>query len=71
MAEYANAKDVAVAAVPSQRVPDGYRQGLITAITVLLVFSLAFLRFWGSKRPALVGLPQFLLAPVSMLLRRM
>jgi hypothetical protein len=28
-------------------VPQGYRQGLITAITVLLGFSLAFLRFWG------------------------
>ena len=28
-------------------VPQGYRQGLITAITVLLAFSLAFLRFWG------------------------
>ena len=28
-------------------VPDGYRQGLITAITVLLGFSLAFFRFWG------------------------
>ena len=27
--------------------PPGYRQGLITAITVLLGFSLAFLRFWG------------------------
>jgi len=28
-------------------IPEGYRQGLITAITVLLGFSLAFLRFWG------------------------
>ena len=27
--------------------PDGYRQGIITAITVLLGFSLAFFRFWG------------------------
>ncbi|GAA0710382.1 hypothetical protein [Dokdonella soli] len=27
--------------------PNGYRQGLITAITVLLGFSLTFLRFWG------------------------
>jgi heme O synthase-like polyprenyltransferase len=27
--------------------PAGYRQGIITAITVLLGFSLAFLRFWG------------------------
>ena len=27
--------------------PQGYRQGIITAITVLLGFSLAFFRFWG------------------------
>jgi uncharacterized membrane protein YidH (DUF202 family) len=27
--------------------PPGYRQGIITAITVLLGFSLAFFRFWG------------------------
>src|SRR5262249_58079192 len=31
--------------------PIGYRQGLITAITVLLGFSLAFLRFWGFEAP--------------------
>ncbi|MCY1220600.1 hypothetical protein D9M68_438710 [compost metagenome] len=30
-----------------QLVPSGYRQGIITAITVLLGFSLAFWRFWG------------------------
>lgn len=34
-----------------RRLPDGYRQGLITAITVLLGFSLAFLRFWGLETP--------------------
>ena len=28
-----------------------YRQGLITAITVLLGFSLAFLRFWSFEAP--------------------
>src|SRR5262249_27160312 len=27
--------------------PQGYRQGIITAITVLLGFSLTFRRFWG------------------------
>ena len=27
--------------------PAGYRQGIITAITVLLGFTLAFFRFWG------------------------
>lgn len=32
---------------PRRPPPPGYRQGLITAITVLLGFSLAFLRFWG------------------------
>jgi amino acid transporter len=30
-----------------QPVPAGYRQGIITAITVLLGFSLTFWRFWG------------------------
>ena len=29
------------------KVPDGYRSGIITAITVLLGFSLSFLRYWG------------------------
>jgi len=28
-------------------IPQGYREGLITAITVLLGFSLTFFRFWG------------------------
>src|SRR5262245_42064220 len=32
-------------------VPDGYRQGIITAITVLLGFSLALFRFWGFEAP--------------------
>jgi len=37
---------------PAPRVvPAGYRQGVITAITVLLGFSLAFLRFWGLESP--------------------
>ena len=31
--------------------PVGYRQGLITAITVMLGFSLTFLRFWGFEAP--------------------
>ena len=30
-----------------RHVPGAYRQGLITAITVLLGFSLAFFRYWG------------------------
>jgi hypothetical protein len=32
-------------------VPGGHRQGLITAITVLLAFTLAFFRFWGFEAP--------------------
>ena len=32
---------------PDRGIPQGYRQGIITTITVLLGFSLAFLRFWG------------------------
>lgn len=31
--------------------PQGYRTGLITAITVLLGFSLGFLRYWGLDAP--------------------
>ena len=31
--------------------PAGYRQGIITAITVLLGFSLTFFRFWGFEAP--------------------
>ena len=32
-------------------IPQGYRAGIITAITVLLGFSLTFLRFWGFEAP--------------------
>jgi len=41
--------DQLAAAEPAQEppVPQGYRTGIITAITVLLGFSLAFFRFWG------------------------
>ena len=31
--------------------PIGYRQGFITAITVVLGFSLVFLRIWGFELP--------------------
>jgi uncharacterized membrane protein YidH (DUF202 family) len=31
--------------------PPGYRQGIINAITVLLGFSLLFLRFWSFEAP--------------------
>ncbi len=33
--------------------PQGYRQGLITAITVLLGFSLSFLRYWVIEAPGI------------------
>ena len=36
-------------ATPS--IPLGFRQGLITAITVLLGFAFAFLRYWGFEAP--------------------
>ena len=36
---------------PDRGIPQGYRQGIITAITVLLGFSLAFLRFWSLEAP--------------------
>jgi len=32
-------------------IPLGYRQGIITAITVLFGFSLSFIRFWGFEAP--------------------
>lgn len=38
-----------------QVVPSGFRQGIITAITVLLGFSLAFWRFWGLEAPGRWG----------------
>ena len=39
--------------MPRQRVPlpVGYRQGIITAITVLLGFSLVFFRYWEFELP--------------------
>ena len=36
---------------PRKPLPQGYRQGFITAITVLLGFSLGFFRFWGFESP--------------------
>lgn len=48
--------------------PNGYHQGLVTAITIFIGFSLAFLRFWAFEAPgewtkrsliaaALLGIP--------------
>ncbi|MGH8182404.1 MAG: hypothetical protein ACREPH_01945 [Rhodanobacteraceae bacterium] len=39
------------AATLPDTVPWGYRPGIITAITVFLAFSLAFLRYWGFEAP--------------------
>jgi uncharacterized membrane protein YidH (DUF202 family) len=36
---------------PQRSIPEGYRSGIITAITVLLGFSLALFRFWGFEAP--------------------
>lgn len=36
---------------PHGQIPSGYRQGIITAVTVVLGFSLVFLRFWGFELP--------------------
>jgi hypothetical protein len=49
--ECAQAHAVAKTRPAPQTVPAGYRQGVITAITVLLGFSLAFWRFWGFESP--------------------
>lgn len=35
----------------SDPIPPGYRQGIISAITVLLGFSLVFLRYWTFEAP--------------------
>ena len=43
----ARARETAAFEPPRRPPPAGYRQGIITANTVLLGFSLAFLRFWG------------------------
>lgn len=53
MSEFDNAKMDQVSAGDSPRkpLPQGYRQGIITAITVLLGFSLGFLKFWGMEAP--------------------
>jgi hypothetical protein len=39
------------AETPRQSLPQGYRQGIITAITVLLGITLGFFRFWGFESP--------------------
>jgi hypothetical protein len=36
---------------PSKGLPQGYRQGVVAAIAVMLGFSLYFLRFWNFELP--------------------
>lgn len=36
---------------PQRHISDGYRQGIITAITVFLGFSLTFLHYWIFEAP--------------------
>ena len=36
--------------------PNGYRQGIITAITVFLAFTVAFFRYWGFEAKGRWGL---------------
>jgi hypothetical protein len=46
--------------------PAGYREGLLTAITVFIAFSLGFLKFWSLETPGtwtLFGVAA--LAPIS------
>ena len=42
--------------------PNGYRQGIITAITVFLAFTVAFFRFWVFEAPGRWKLVPFLAA---------
>jgi len=46
-------------------VPNGYRQAIVTAITVILGFSLYFLRFWSLEAPGDWTVPS-LIAAVAM-----
>ena len=47
MEETPTSRPASIPERPHRPLPEGYRQGIITAITVLLGFSLAFFRFWG------------------------
>ena len=45
---------------PPPRVPDGYRCGVVTAITVVLGFSFLFLRSWAFELPGEWTVPSVL-----------
>src|SRR5688500_18066386 len=38
-------------AIAKSSLPQGYRQGIVTAITLFLGFSLTFTRFWAIENP--------------------
>jgi hypothetical protein len=42
---------------PRVPLPNGYRQGIISAISVVLGFSLVFLRVWGFELPGAWDVP--------------
>ena len=48
---YATKPSTASSTAPRTPLPVGYRQGIITAITVLLGFSLLFVRYWDFELP--------------------
>jgi hypothetical protein len=57
---------------PRVPIPVGYRQGFITAITVLLGFSLLFFRYWDFEMPGEWTIPAIIAAilmAVSILLQ--
>ncbi len=47
---------------PRAPLPAGYRQGIISAITVLLGFSLLFLRYWSFEAPGEWSVASFIAA---------
>ena len=47
---------------PRTPLPAGYRQGIISAITVLLGFSLLFLRYWSFEAPGEWSVASFIAA---------
>jgi hypothetical protein len=43
--------DSAASRAPAPGVPKGYREGIVTSITVFLGFSLTFVTFWALEKP--------------------
>ncbi|MBP2294477.1 hypothetical protein [Azospirillum rugosum] len=53
------------AAKPARKeLPPGYRQGIITAVTVILGFSLVFLRFWSFEAEGAWTVPSVIAAVI-------